>query len=159
MKYQHCIRVCSLIARFMGPTWGPSGADRTQVCPMLALWTLLSGLSIYPHKNYHNHPMWLNAWFHCMTMNKGSWFCNNFKIYLSHIVKIFFHFLCRQLRQNSTVPIQYRCVSFTIFSILVSVIIWFRNVQSRYCFVWLRISRSHFSPNNSVKTPLARPEG
>ena len=26
-----------------GPTWGPSGADRTQVGPMLAPWTLLSG--------------------------------------------------------------------------------------------------------------------
>ena len=34
----------SLIARSMGPTWGPSGADRTQVCPMLAPWTLLSGM-------------------------------------------------------------------------------------------------------------------
>ena len=33
----------SLTARFMGSTWGPSGADRTQVGPMLALWTLLSG--------------------------------------------------------------------------------------------------------------------
>ena len=32
----------ALIARFMGPTWGPSGADRTQVGPMLAPWTLLS---------------------------------------------------------------------------------------------------------------------
>ena len=35
----------SLIARFMGPTCGPSGADRTQVGPMLAPWTLLSGLT------------------------------------------------------------------------------------------------------------------
>ena len=26
---------CTLIARFMGPTWGPSGADRTQV---FAIW-------------------------------------------------------------------------------------------------------------------------
>ena len=26
----------SQIARFMGTTWGPSGADRTQVGPMLA---------------------------------------------------------------------------------------------------------------------------
>ena len=34
----------SLIARFMGRTWGPSGADRTQVGPMLAPWTLLSGV-------------------------------------------------------------------------------------------------------------------
>ena len=32
-----------LITRFMGPKWGPSGADRTQVGPMLAPWTLLSG--------------------------------------------------------------------------------------------------------------------
>ena len=32
----------TLIARFMGQTWGPSGADRTQVGPMLAPWTLLS---------------------------------------------------------------------------------------------------------------------
>ena len=36
----------SLIARFMGPTWGPSGADRTQVGPLLAPWTLLSGICL-----------------------------------------------------------------------------------------------------------------
>ena len=34
----------SLIARFMGPTWCPSGPDRTQVGPMLVPWTLLSGM-------------------------------------------------------------------------------------------------------------------
>ena len=33
----------TLIARFMGPTWGQPGADRTQVGPMWATWTLLSG--------------------------------------------------------------------------------------------------------------------
>ena len=33
----------ALIARSMGPTWGPPGADRTQVGPMLAPRTLLSG--------------------------------------------------------------------------------------------------------------------
>ena len=31
------------VARFMGPPWGPSGDNRTQVGPMLAPWTLLSG--------------------------------------------------------------------------------------------------------------------
>ena len=36
----------SLIAKFMGPTWGPAGAERTQVGPMLAPWTLLSGYLI-----------------------------------------------------------------------------------------------------------------
>ena len=30
-----CVRIISLIARFMGPTWGLTGADRTQVGPML----------------------------------------------------------------------------------------------------------------------------
>ena len=33
----------TLIAKFMGPTWGPSGAARTQVGLMLSPWTLLSG--------------------------------------------------------------------------------------------------------------------
>ena len=37
------IYMYTLIARIMGPTWGPSGADRTQVGTMLAPWTLLSG--------------------------------------------------------------------------------------------------------------------
>ena len=36
-----------LMARFMGPTWGPSGATRTQVGPILAPWTLLSGLTVF----------------------------------------------------------------------------------------------------------------
>ena len=31
-----------LITRFMGPTWGLSGADRAQMGPVLAPWTLLS---------------------------------------------------------------------------------------------------------------------
>ena len=39
----HYMMVTTLIARFMGQAWGPSGADRTQVGPMLVPWTLLSG--------------------------------------------------------------------------------------------------------------------
>ena len=31
------------VARFVGPTWGPTGADKTHVGPMLAPWALLSG--------------------------------------------------------------------------------------------------------------------
>ena len=46
----------SLIARFIGPTRGPSGAYRTQVGPMLAPWILLSGLS---QKN-----TWLTCHYH-----------------------------------------------------------------------------------------------
>ena len=38
-----CNTLPALIARFMGPTWGPPGADKTQVGPMWATWKLLSG--------------------------------------------------------------------------------------------------------------------
>ena len=34
----------SHIAKFMGPIWGPSGSCRPQMGPMLAPWTLLSGV-------------------------------------------------------------------------------------------------------------------
>ena len=34
-----------MIANYMGPTWGPPGGDRTQVGPMLAPRTLLSGIT------------------------------------------------------------------------------------------------------------------
>ena len=44
-RHQIYASVTTLIARFMGPTWGPSGADRTQGGPVLAPWALLSGQS------------------------------------------------------------------------------------------------------------------
>ena len=37
------IMISTRITRFMEPTWGPSGASRNQVGPMLAPWTLSSG--------------------------------------------------------------------------------------------------------------------
>ena len=36
----------SQIAKFMGPTWGPPGSCRPQMGPMLAPWTLLSGMFV-----------------------------------------------------------------------------------------------------------------
>ena len=41
----------SQIAKFMGPTWDPPGSCRPQMGPMLAQWTLLSGVV---WKNTHN---------------------------------------------------------------------------------------------------------
>ena len=46
-----CLMIVAQIARLMGPTWGPSGADRTQVGPILAPWTLLSGSCYVTHQN------------------------------------------------------------------------------------------------------------
>ena len=36
--------ISSHIAKFMGPTWGQPGSYRPQMGPMLAPWTLLSGM-------------------------------------------------------------------------------------------------------------------
>ena len=44
LRWSVYCRVISLIARFMGSTWGPSGTDRTQLGPILAPWTLLYGM-------------------------------------------------------------------------------------------------------------------
>ena len=35
-------------SKVMEPTWRAPGADRTQVVPMLAPWTLLSGKTLVP---------------------------------------------------------------------------------------------------------------
>ena len=44
---QCCSLTTSLITRFMEPSWGPPGAGRTEVGPMLAPWILLSGIVSY----------------------------------------------------------------------------------------------------------------
>ena len=44
---QQCAQaVFTQITRFMGPTWGPPGSCRPQMGPMLAPWTLLSGILV-----------------------------------------------------------------------------------------------------------------
>ena len=53
----------SQTAKFMGPTWGPPGSCRPQMGPMLAPWTLLSGLPLHgwvtvtTNRSYHQ-PRW-----------------------------------------------------------------------------------------------------
>ena len=61
-----CCKKESLIARFTGPIWGPPGTDRTQVGPMLAPWSLLSGMLwlIWSHFAYsiYSTPHFLTQW-------------------------------------------------------------------------------------------------
>ena len=63
-KILHSFAVLSLVARFMGPTWGPSGADRTQMGPLLAPWTLLSGLFCHGAHLGRTGPRWAPCWPH-----------------------------------------------------------------------------------------------
>ena len=45
----------SQIAKFMGPIWGPPGSCRPQMGPMMAPWTLLSGM---PTNRFLSSAMW-----------------------------------------------------------------------------------------------------
>ena len=51
-----CYSLVSQTAKFMGPTWGPPGSYRPQMGPVLAPWTLLSGIPyklLYPFTDGH----------------------------------------------------------------------------------------------------------
>ena len=51
---QEMLQITTLMARFMGPTWGPSGADRTQVGPMnFVIWVSYTSFKI---TNSRLHP-------------------------------------------------------------------------------------------------------
>ena len=64
----------SQIASFMRSTWGPPGNDMTQVGPMLAPWTLLSGV-LY----FLVHPRFL----------KYKYWCQNCVMPISHHERLF----------------------------------------------------------------------
>ena len=78
----------SEIARFMRPTWGPPGDNRTQVGPMLAPWTLLSGMAFPMHAFYEGNLLirsqycraliyyllaWANSWTKSCWWSQISW--------------------------------------------------------------------------------------
>ena len=49
-----------MIARFMGPTWGPSGADRNHVDPMkIAIWDLKKRWPSFLMCVFVNEPLWV----------------------------------------------------------------------------------------------------
>ena len=80
-----CCVIASLRTRFMGPTWGPSGADRTQMGPMLAPWTLLSGLWLMPfinlyamrNKKFYNFIFYWCISFHNFTLDLITHTCHS----------------------------------------------------------------------------------
>ena len=86
----------SLIARFMGPTWGPSGADRTQVGPMLAPWTLPSGLFFMRKGFNYLHHFSVEKWYKMPLYFHVDWnkFSTN-KVMLGPHSLLSFHLLVR----------------------------------------------------------------
>ena len=53
----------------MGPTWGPSGVDRTQMGPILATWILLSELAL----NRRKVITWCRQWLGDITIHWRIW--------------------------------------------------------------------------------------
>ena len=91
----------SQIARFMGPTWGPPGDDRTQVGPMMAPWTLLFGIlwwapsawprpvmpfnTLRPRQNGRHFP---DDIFKCIFLFENVWIWINISLKFVHKVRI-----------------------------------------------------------------------
>ena len=101
----------SPIARFMGPTWSPSGADRTQVGPMLAPWTLLSGITMKASVACYfqcKFAIWLLKSRNLAYMNKN-WLCH---IKFSLLWQCISHVLASQLNY----PIMHCAVYYDIIT-------------------------------------------
>ena len=68
----------TLIPRFMGPTWGPSGDNRTQVGPKLAPWSLISGYVCSPlhhvtKYNFYPRPVLAFGYCRCLRVSVCVW--------------------------------------------------------------------------------------
>ena len=68
-----CGEALSLVARFMGPTWGPSGADRTQVAPCWSHELCHLGLyAILPRTETRTHRCWESVFHQSFQV---PWYC------------------------------------------------------------------------------------
>ena len=70
---------------FMKPLWGPSGADRTQVGPMLAPWALLSGFhtrGLPPSICFTTTQSTPHELFKCFTLCLVLWQLGTYCVYL-----------------------------------------------------------------------------
>ena len=119
---RYIVTICcpSLIARFMGPTWGPSGADRTQVGHMLVPWfwddTVIvrrAGL-LWSQQDFEWR--WSVPLFKCLTVLEFS-----FILFDLCLLITFFNFIMNY------VPI----VTFWIFTYHK---IWILSIM--FCFIW-----------------------
>ena len=100
-------RGTTLIARFVGSTWGPSGADRTQVGPMLAPWTLLSG----------------NSWFvrtiKCLSQHMPNWY---FVKNIEYRMSLSIHFVVWSWRISYLFKIKKNTITHMIVFVLIKCI-------------------------------------
>ena len=79
----------------MGPTWGPHGSCRPQMGPMLAPWTLLSGIFILIAVNEIPHSNVRRNWNHNIT----------------HLVHTNLHYITTADEEHSVQALVYKCFS------------------------------------------------
>ena len=82
-SYEIIVLVTSQISKFMGPTWGPPGSSRPQMGPMLAPWTLLSGLI---HLSLSGVP---DLWDRNKILSGGD--LSHYQV--PHCIRVFFYFV------------------------------------------------------------------
>ena len=132
-----------LIARFMVPTWGPSGADRTQVGPMLP--HELCYLGHLSCNNHYNDVMWA-SW--CLTT--GNWtVCSTVYINITEKIKACIMALCEG---NTAVSMSWYHHAVKFSNILKKkkhsiTCLWGRVLG---CIVWIHSLTYDYSYNSSL---------
>ena len=131
--------------RYMGPTWGPPGADRTQVGPMLAPWILLSGTCIttmLTHGGRVTHiyvskltiissdnglsPGWHQA---IIWTNAGIWLIRTSWTNFSEILSEIHTFSFKQINAFENFVFEMAAICYVEIYV-------FKNIQRRKCKVW-----------------------
>ena len=88
-----CASEGSLIARFMGPTWGPPGADRTQVGPMwvpmkIAIWVVILMSALWNIWTQLNLVLQANLWYKAHQIPKLKCFSSRLADVFAHSIEV-----------------------------------------------------------------------
>ena len=128
------------IARFMGPTWGPSGADKTQVGPMLAPWTLLSGdilvslVSSWPHGHWESRAYTSTREStpnHKLILSRKTYLMGNACLFLSNLLSFSNALLVKSLcviLSNDEIRHTPQLANISVYSV-----VWHSSNSFRYC--------------------------
>ena len=129
----------SLMARFMGPTWGPSGADRAQVGPMnFAIWdetatvsfaTLMWGL----HIQFKGQLSKNKYTFRCISLYSIiSWF-HQYLAYSSTVICELWGVFCELFRDNQVLS----SASYGVSSVSYLETIKYCHLWVMGCLLWV----------------------
>ena len=157
-----------------GPTWGPPGSCRPQMGPMLAPWTLLSGLvchwsNIQCHESHSYNPRISGVYFrlvitdlspHPRWSTSSEWGPRNNMVYINNTnllrVAISPSKIATYCSLFITCHINYQTVHDHSSTLLIHILVWYVLIDNIFgtanCLVLNRVPRNNDVPLKSIKT-------